>query len=113
MTKDEAAQELISWHFQIEPEIVEIYRFITSDEGNSQEPISLLEVSNATMTSGRVVPFGFAKTEEIPYPTVIATITPEEMEKIREQQMSLPTGWDLGHAERHTPTAVGNGVGRG
>lgn len=98
-TKNEVARELIEWHFKIEPEITEIYRFIASDEDNDYEPIKLLEVSEATLTAGRVMPFGFGATEEIPYRSVVATITPEEMQQIKNREIPLPQGWNLSTAQ--------------
>jgi len=94
-TKDEIARKLINWHYQVEPEITEVYRFIAPDEDNPHEPIKLLEVSEATLTAGRVMPFGFGPTKEVPYPSVVATITPEEMTQIKNKEIPLPHGWDL------------------
>ena len=94
-TKDEIAQKLIDWHFEVEPEITEVYRFISPNEDNNSEPIKLLEVSEATFMVGRVIPFGFGATEEFPYRTVIATITPAEMEQVRRQEIPMPEGWSL------------------
>jgi hypothetical protein len=94
--KDEIAKKLIDWHFEVEPEITEVYRLIALNEEDAREPIKLLEVSEATFTVGRVMPFGFGPTVEFPYNTVIATITPEEMEQVRRQEIPLPEGWNLG-----------------
>jgi hypothetical protein len=104
IAKDQAAKNLIDWNFQAEPDIVEIYRFIGPHEEDEWEPIKLLEVNRTAMTAGRVVPFGFAGTQEIPYPTAIATVTPEEMNQIREQRMPLPPGWSLESAKHFAPT---------
>ena len=93
--KDEIAQKLIEWHFEVEPEITKVYRFIAPNEESDSEPIKLLEVTEATLTAGYVMPFGFGATEEFPYRSVIATITPEEMQQIESLEIPLPTGWDL------------------
>ena len=98
LTKDEIAKKLIDWHFEVEPEITEVYRFIAPNEEVAREPIKLLEVSDATFSVGRIMPFGFGPTDEFPYNTVIATITPEEMEQVRRQEIPLPEGWNLGDA---------------
>ena len=113
-TKDEIAQKLIDWHFEVEPEITEVYRFIAPDEDNVSEPIKLLEVTEATMTVGSVMPFGFGATEEIPYRSVVATITPEEMQQIINREIPLPKGWDLSTAQivaASSKTMVKNGAG--
>ena len=113
-TKDEIAKKLIDWHFEVEPEITEVYRFIAADEDNELEPIKLLEVTEATMTVGSVMPFGFGATEEIPYRSVVATITPEEMQQIKSLEIPLPSGWDLETAKKIAApmkTETRNGAG--
>lgn len=99
-TKDEAAQTLIRWHFTIEPATLEIYRFLAHDEETADEPIKLLEVNQATMETGRIDTFPFGPAGDIPYPIVIAQITPEEMQRVRDGSIVLPQGWDLSHAQR-------------
>ena len=98
MTKDEAAEDLIDWHFETGPEIVLVYRFLSENESADGEPIKLLDVNAETLATGRVTPFGFAGTQEMPYPTVIAMVTPEEMEQIENNALPLPRGWRLENA---------------
>jgi hypothetical protein len=98
--KDAAARRLIQWHFTVEPELREVYRIVMDDEGSQDEPIRLLEVNAATVPTGQIEPFAFSPTEEIPFRTVIAEITPEELESVRSHPESLPTGWSLSRAER-------------
>lgn len=111
-TKDEAVQELIDWHFQIAPEIVKVYRFLSDNENAPDEPIKLLEVNKETLATGRVTPFGFAKTEEIPYTTVIAMVTPEEMNQIEENSLPLPRGWNLENTRPYTRPDADHSNGR-
>lgn len=98
MTKDEAAEELIRWHFQTDDAILDIFRVIAENEDDFSEPIKLLEVSDATMETGNVDAFGFAPTSEIPYPTVIAILSPDELARVHDGAISLPRGWNLGQA---------------
>ena len=98
--KDVAARRLIQWHFTVEPELREVYRIVVDDEGSQEEPIRLLEVNSATVPTGSVEPFAFSPTEEIPFRTVIAEITPEELESVRSNPKALPEGWSLARAER-------------
>jgi hypothetical protein len=98
MTKDEAAEELIRWHFQTDDDIQGVFRFIAANEDGSDEPIKLLEVSNATIETGRIDAFGFASTPEIPYPTVIAVLSPGELTRVRDGEIPLPDGWSLDQA---------------
>jgi len=99
-TKDAAASRLIQWHFSVEPELREVYRIVLDDEGSQEGPIRLLEVNAATVPTGSIEPFGFSPTEEIPFRTVIAEITPEELESLQSHPEALPEGWSLSRAER-------------
>jgi hypothetical protein len=98
--KDAAARRLIDWHFTVEPELREVYRILMENEGSQEEPIRLLEVNAATVSTGSVEPFAFSPTQEIPFRTVIAEITPEELESLRSHPEALPQGWSLTRAER-------------
>ena len=110
-TKDEAAQTLIEWHFEVEPETIEIYRIISADSEEAQdEPIKLLEVNEATMETGRVEAYAFGPAGDIPYPSVVALVTPEEMRDVREHRIDLPRGWDLESAHRYTQRRESHGA---
>jgi hypothetical protein len=101
--KKEAAEKLIEWHFEIEPDTVEIYRFFSADEDSVDEPIKLLEVNKNVFETGRVDVFGFGPSGDIPCSTMTATVTGSEMEKIQLGEIPLPKGWDLAKAEKYTP----------
>lgn len=96
--KREAARRLISWHFEAEPELREVYLVNFTD--NPSTPIKLLEVNAATVSTGSVEAFGFAPTDEIPFSTLIAEITPDEFETFKQDLRKLPRGWALEGAER-------------
>jgi hypothetical protein len=98
--KDAAARRLIEWHFTVEPELREVYRIVVDNEESQEEPIRLLEVNAATVSTGSVEPFTFSPTQEIPFRTVIAEITPEELESLQMNPEALPEGWNLSRAER-------------
>lgn len=98
--KDAAARRLIAWHFTVEPELREVYRIMTDNESSQEEPIRLLEVNAATVPTGSVEPFAFSPAGDIPFRTVIAEITPEELDWLRSKPEALPEGWDLSRAER-------------
>ncbi|HEU4408949.1 MAG TPA: hypothetical protein VFS43_27060 [Polyangiaceae bacterium] len=99
--KDEVARRLIDWHFRIEPELQVIYRIVSPNEDATEEPIKLLEVSGATVETGRVEPFAFGPAGDISYPSVIAEISPAEMERVRQGGLALPAGWSLERAQEH------------
>jgi hypothetical protein len=95
LDKDEATSWLIERHFAVEPDLSAVYRIVGPNEDSPDEPIKLLEVNAATVATGSVEPFGFAPTREVPFPVVIAEITPAELESFRAHPEALPRGWDL------------------
>ena len=96
--KDEVAARLIGWHFRMEPELRAVYRIISADEDAAGEPIKLLEVNAASVETGRVVPFAFGAAGDITYPSVVAEVTPAEMDALRQHKIALPAGWSLNTA---------------
>jgi hypothetical protein len=98
-SKKAAAEKLIAWHFEVEPDLVEVLHIISDNEDASDEPIKLLEINAATPPSGSVDPFSFAPSTETPYRTAVAEITPEEFERLKRDEIKLPAGWSLAKAE--------------
>lgn len=94
-SKDEAAAQLIDWHFQVEPGLEQVFRVIADDEGSPDEPIKLVEITTGTIPTGRVEAFVFRGTPECPYRTAIAELTPEEFELLRRDTKAWPPGWRL------------------
>lgn len=66
----------------------------------NQEEIWLIEVDTTAIPAGRVEPFYFQPTEEIPYPVRIANITPDEWEAGQSGTIDMPEGWRLDGTER-------------
>jgi hypothetical protein len=98
LTKDEVARELANKHYRIEAGLTQIFRITRGDgEVAPAEPIKLLEVNEDTVAAG-VMPlhFGPAPASGIPYPSIIIEVTPDELEKIKRQELKLPDGWSLG-----------------
>lgn len=98
-TKDEAARELAEWHFGVEPDLEQVIRILVENEEEPGEPIKLLEINAATVATGSVEPYAFAPSESVLFATVIAEITPEELERIQRDEMKLPPGWSLASAQ--------------
>ncbi|MEY3210811.1 MAG: hypothetical protein RIT28_1292 [Pseudomonadota bacterium] len=91
-SKDEVAEALIAYHFRIEPGMIEIYRL--DDPDDAEAPIRLLEVNQETIgTDAEIISFGFAPSERVPFSTVVAEITPSELDQLRVR--GFPQGWDL------------------
>jgi len=99
-TKDEAVRELAEWHFSVEPDLTHVIRIVADNEDAPNEPIKLLEVNAATVATGSVEPFAFSPSESVPFPTVIAEVTPEEFERIQRAELMLPNGWSLVNNQR-------------
>lgn len=98
-SKDEAVHELVAYHFEVEPHLVRVYRFRSENEREVDEPIKLLEVNDATFPTGSIEPFVFGPSDEIPYTTVIAEVTQQELETLRGDEKAWPDGWNLALAE--------------
>jgi len=94
-TKDEVAWDLIMWHFHVDERIKKIYRILTDEEGRQDEPIKLLEVTEQAVETGQVDAFLFDPAGDITYSSVVALITPRELDLIRLKLLELPDGWSL------------------
>jgi len=55
--KDQVAFDLVKSHFEVEPDLKEIWRINGDNESSATEPIKLLEVNVATVATGSVTPF--------------------------------------------------------
>jgi gamma-glutamyl phosphate reductase len=93
--KDDVAQRLADAHYALEAGISDIYR-VTAPIGEElpNEPIKLLEVNRQTVPMG-VVPVYFGPGENVPYPSVIIDITPQEFAALNRRELSLPNGWRI------------------
>jgi hypothetical protein len=99
-SKEDVAQELVDWHFQMEPGIQEIYIISSNLEDEEDDPINLLEVDAQAVETGHVDAFRFNPAGDITYPSVVALITPYELEQIKHSALDLPAGWSLEKAKR-------------
>lgn len=97
--KKSVVTRLIRHHFDIEPEMKEIFWIRNKNEEDNCEPIKLLEVNAATIYTGQVYPFAFGPVGDISWPTIVAEIAPDELEEVQQGKMPLPKGWSLVGAE--------------
>ncbi len=98
-TKDEEAKELAEWHYRIEDGLTHVFRLTSTSERevSPSEPIKLLEVNENTVASGIMpIQFGPSPASGLHYPSVILEVTPDEYEKIRREEWTLPHGWRIG-----------------
>lgn len=89
------ARRLARHHFEVEPEL-QIVVFLDIEPENT---ITLLEISESTPASGSVEAFVFAPTQNVPYVTRIAEVTPKEYQELQRDPSWLPRGWDLAKAK--------------
>lgn len=95
--KDRAALELVEWHYKVEPDLELVYRVLADNEDDPNEPIKLVEINAGAVGTGGFEAFGFAPTEDFPYPTVIAELTRKQLNDLI-QVGALPPGWNLDRA---------------
>jgi hypothetical protein len=57
--------------------------------------IRLLEINPDTFATGVVQSFYFPPSDEIPYPLVLAEVTPDEWQKVLLDEIPLPEGWSI------------------
>lgn len=93
--KEDVAKVLANAHRVTDPEITRIVRLVGENEQDPNEPIKLLEVNAATPPSG-VVPIAFAPDPpDIPYPSIVIEVTPDEYAQIVDGKLMLPKGWTI------------------
>lgn len=88
--KDEKARELVEWHFEVEPDLVEVCRIISDDEANPAEPIKLLEVNEATLPSDRA---RFGPTREQRRRQHAPDHATEAAPRLRTSAPAIVSGW--------------------
>jgi len=98
--RDVVVKDLVDWYFEVDPATSMVYMFVSENEDSPEEPLKLLQVNDETMETGRVDAFLFAGTEETPFFTAIALVTPDEMKRIEAGEIALPEGWELSRAEK-------------
>jgi hypothetical protein len=95
-TKEDVARLLAVVHREFEPYIDRIVRLVTEHEGESGEPVKLLEVNPYTSPSGIVPIVLMAAPPRVPFPSIVVEVTGEEYDQICSGQLSLPAGWQMG-----------------
>ncbi len=76
------AEKVAAWHVENEPAIQEIWLFPSDKE------IRLVDLDPYSLPSEMITPFYHAPDQQIPYPTGIALIRPEE-----KGRLSPPADW--------------------
>jgi hypothetical protein len=102
-TKDEEATELARTHYEVEAGMVQIFRVSGSAEVEVRptEPLKLLEVNENTVPSGIMpIKFGPSPAAGLHYSSIILEVTPDEFQKIQNNDLQLPNGWKVGQPQR-------------
>lgn len=98
-TKDEEAMALAQKHYELEAGLTQIFRITGTAEPELRpvEPIKLLEVNENTVPSG-IMPIQFrpSPASGLYYPSIILEVTPDEFQRIQNQELKLPNGWKVG-----------------
>lgn len=98
-SREEEAHGLAQKHYQVDTGLTHVYRLISAGDAESRpgEPIKLLEVNSDTIPSGIMpIHFGPSPASGIHFSSVIVEITPEEFEKLKDDELSLPNDWKIG-----------------
>ncbi|MGI0016377.1 MAG: hypothetical protein ACREBU_23400 [Nitrososphaera sp.] len=88
---ESVVEKLIHEHFELDESLEEVIWF----KSDATPKIRLLEINPDTFATGVVQSFSFPPSDEVPYPLVIAEITPEEWQKVLRNEIPLPEGWRL------------------
>jgi hypothetical protein len=97
--QDEEAMALAQKHYELEAGLTQIFRItgIAELELRPVEPIKLLEVNENTVPSGIMpIQFGPSPASGLYYPSIIMEVTPDEFQRIQNQELKLPNGWKVG-----------------
>jgi len=78
-------------HFELDESLEKIIWFNPDDT----EEINLLEINPITPATGDVMSFYFPPSSKVPYDLHLAEVTPEEWQKVLQNEIPLPEGWDL------------------
>ena len=92
--KYQAAKALADAHYAVDPGITAIFRLEgpPSLESDPREPIKLLEVNSNSAPLG-IRPVFFGADSNIPFPSIVVDIAPEEYRDILAGKLPLPNGW--------------------
>ena len=98
-TVDQEARRLAEKHYEIESGVrsIILLRQRANGQLQAEEKIALLEINENTVPTG-IMPLEFRPAPEsgFHYPSIIVEVTPEEFERIKTKELSLPDGWSMG-----------------
>ncbi len=84
-------EKLIHEHFELD-ENLEKVMWINPEKTSE---IRLIQITADTFPTGDVLSFYFPPSKEVPYPLLIAQVTPEEWQQVLRDEIPLPEEWSL------------------
>jgi len=84
-------EQLVHEHFEFDDRLESVIWI-----AHGMEPeIRLIQVTPETFPSRDVLAFYFPPSDEVPYPLLIAQVTPDEWQMVLRGEIPLPDGWSL------------------
>ena len=89
MTILDVATRLAAAHQKEDPATSDVFL------AKGEEEVRLVEISKSVGNTGEVLPFRFGPRvdQDIPYPSVIVVLSPEEWQLVKDGKLKLPDGW--------------------
>jgi len=98
-TYDDAVRTLARWHGDEPTDPVEIFLF----PDPAEKVVQFIEVGEQFPAAENVAPIWFRPTDEFPFSSAVAMVTPEEWQLVLSSHLELPKGWDLNSMRRVWP----------
>ena len=99
---ESVVEKIVHEHFALDENLEKVI-WIRS---RATPEICLLEINPDTFATGMVQSFYFPPSDEIPYPLILAEVTPDEWQKVRRHEIELPEGWSLENHKAFAREAV-------
>ena len=85
----QVAEALAAAHRRADPDIVKLYLALDP----SQREVRLVEITTEAPTTMEVLPVRFRATPEVPLPSAVLLLSPDEWAAIKRDKIALPDGW--------------------
>jgi hypothetical protein len=84
------AAHLAAAHRRADPNLVKVYLALDS----AQREVRLVEVTTAAPTTMEALPFRFAPTADVPLPSAVLLLSPDEWAARERRELDMPDGWE-------------------
>lgn len=86
----QVAMALAAAHRRTDAEIVKIWLALDP----TQREVRLVEVTTESPTTMEALPVRFRATAEVPLPSAVLLLSPEEWAAVERHEIDLPVGWE-------------------